>query len=412
MPTVMQSKLPKIGIIEPYESPTGIRWIRTDKIPIFDQNGVITGLIGFSEDITDSKKAQEALLESDRKYQELVEKLPEMVFEINTDGRVTFANSKAAEVLGYSQKELFSDFDATRFVAAEDVERSTKNMEKMFADGAPHSGEYAFVKRDGSRFPVLLISAPIVKDNRIVGARGIAVDLTERKEMERRLKENERLAAIGETAGMVGHDLRNPLQAIISELYLAESELDQMPEGQIKTVMKESLESINEQANYMNKIVSDLQSFVKPVEPYKQIVNLSELVTSTLTQIKFPNNIRISSEFEKAVTSNCDPQLLKRVLINLVTNSVQAMPGGGEIFVKAYSNGNGQVNIDVEDTGEGIPDEVKPKLFTPLFTTKSKGQGFGLAVCKRVVEAQGGDITFESEVGKGTKFTITLPKIS
>jgi signal transduction histidine kinase len=101
-------------------------------------------------------------------------------------------------------------------------------------------------------------------------------------------------------------------------------------------------------------------------------------------------------------------QLLKRVLINLVTNSVQAMPEGGELTIKAQANDE-KVQIIVEDTGTGIPEEIKPKIFTPLFTTKSKGQGFGLAVCKRVIEAQHGKVTFESQVVKGTKFIIELP---
>jgi len=100
--------------------------------------------------------------------------------------------------------------------------------------------------------------------------------------------------------------------------------------------------------------------------------------------------------------------MLKRVLTNLIQNAVQAMPNGGKIALGATSTG-GNVRITVEDTGEGIPEEAKAKLFTPLFTTKSKGQGFGLAVVKRLVEAQGGEISFESQQGKGTKFSVQLP---
>jgi len=100
--------------------------------------------------------------------------------------------------------------------------------------------------------------------------------------------------------------------------------------------------------------------------------------------------------------------MLKRAFINLIQNAVQAMPNGGTLKINAQRQGN-HVFISVEDTGEGIPEEVKSKLFTPLFTTKSKGQGFGLAVVKRLVEAQDGKITFNSQKGKGTTFTIQLP---
>ena len=103
-----------------------------------------------------------------------------------------------------------------------------------------------------------------------------------------------------------------------------------------------------------------------------------------------------------------DPDILKRVLTNLVTNAVQAMPKGGKLSINAYLEAK-DVFVTVEDTGVGIPEEVRSKLFTPLFTTKSKGQGFGLPVVKRMTEALGGSVTFESEVGKGTKFIIRLP---
>ena len=103
-----------------------------------------------------------------------------------------------------------------------------------------------------------------------------------------------------------------------------------------------------------------------------------------------------------------DPDIIKRVMVNLVTNAVQAMPKGGKLCIRAYQDG-GDTVLTVDDTGCGIPKDVSSKLFTPLFTTKAKGQGFGLAVVKRMTEALGGTVTFESEVGKGTKFFIRLP---
>lgn len=252
-------------------------------------------------------------------------------------------------------------------------------------------------------------------------------DITERKKVEgeldkyqkhleklvdektKQLMDSERLAAIGETAGMVGHDLRNPLQSIVGEVFLAENELKSVPEGDSKRSLRESIRCISEQAGYMDKIVSDLQTFVRPVEALKQIVDLKEFLSALLPQIGIPENVQTAVQVQEALTVVADPQLLKRVLINLLTNAVQAMPKGGKITIRAQAAGIGQVEISVADTGVGIPDDVKPKLFTPLFTTKSRGQGFGLAVCKRVIEAQGGTISFESQVGKGTTFIIHLP---
>ena len=347
--------------------------------------------------------------QSQERYEQLVEKLPEMVFEINANGEVTFANQRARELTGYSKEELEDNFDANRLVAPEDIERSKANMKLMFAGGMRQSNEYTWIRKDGTRFPVLLTSSPVMEEGKVLGARGIIADLTEHKRLEKQVQDNERLVAIGQTAGMVGHDLRNPLQSIIGEVYLAKSEIDSLPVGENKRCLQESVQAIEEQISYMDKIVSDLQTFMKPVEAKMEIINLESLITALLAQTDFPKNIQASTQIDDKLIVNADAQLLKRVLINLVTNAVQAMPDGGELIIKARTNDKKQIQIIVEDTGTGIPEEIKSKIFTPLFTTKSKGQGFGLAVCKRVIEAQGGTITFESEVGKGTKFIIELP---
>ena len=228
-------------------------------------------------------------------------------------------------------------------------------------------------------------------------------------EGEKKLLEAERLAAIGQTAGMVEHDLRNPLQTITGEVYLAKNELGRLPESAEKESLQESIEIIEQQVGYMDKIVSDLQDYVKPINPKKQTLNLKPLMFSVLAQANIPENVETSVQIENAQEVFADPELLKRVLINLVTNAVQAMPKGGELTLSAYTSDK-ERRIIVKDTGQGIPENVKPKLFAPLFTTKSKGQGFGLAVCKRVIEAHGGTITFESQEEKGTEFVVSLPK--
>ncbi len=222
-------------------------------------------------------------------------------------------------------------------------------------------------------------------------------------------KRTERLTIIGETAGMVGHDLRNPLQSTIGEVYLAKEELKKLPESEQKTNLQESISIIEEQALYMDKIVSDLQTFVKTIEVHKETFRLKQQVTSVLSQVDIPNNIQTTVHIDDQLTVNADQHLLRRVIINLVTNAIQAMPEGGKLSIEAKTIENGRVKVMVEDTGVGIPVEIREKVFQPLFTTKSRGQGFGLAVCKRVIEAHGGDIVFESQKGKGTKFIITLP---
>ncbi|XHH09176.1 MAG: nitrogen regulation protein NR(II) [Candidatus Bathyarchaeia archaeon] len=232
------------------------------------------------------------------------------------------------------------------------------------------------------------------------------------KRQKKQLKEAERLAAIGQTAGMVGHDIRNPLQAIICELYLAKTEIQDMAEDKIKDSIYESIAFIEEQVNYINKIVSDLQDYARPLRPDFDEVNVYEVVKTSISTITVPKNIHLQMQTDKQIPKiKLDPMLLKRVLMNLVTNSIQAMPKGGKLTIKTCMDAY-NLKISVEDTGVGIPPEVRHRIFQPLMTTKSKGQGFGLAVAKRLVEAQNGTIGFESERGVGTKFTISFPLTS
>jgi signal transduction histidine kinase len=229
------------------------------------------------------------------------------------------------------------------------------------------------------------------------------------EEKTRQLRDAERLSAIGETAGMVGHDIRNPLQAIIGELYLAKGELDSLPEGEAKDNLKDTVKEIEEQVTYINKIVTDLQDYAKPLAPCFEEVDLENAIQSVLSATPIPDAIKVTyfvkDGFPKLVI---DPSYTRRIFTNLISNAIQAMPNGGKLTINAHSKDNKEF-ITVEDTGEGIPEEAKVKIFKPLFTTKAKGQGFGLAVVKKLTDALGGTITFESEPGKGTKFTIELP---
>ena len=189
------------------------------------------------------------------------------------------------------------------------------------------------------------------------------------------LKNAERLAAIGQTAGMVGHDIRNPLQAITGDMYLIKEELKAMSEGESKQAVFESIDAVNENLTYIDKIVSDLQDYTRPIKPSIQEANPFELIEGTILTINIPKLIELTTEIkENSKAIKTDIAYPRRILTKLITNAVQAMPNEGKLTVKT-SKRKDKIVINVEDTGVGIPEEVKTKLFTPLFTTKSKGQG-------------------------------------
>ena len=234
-------------------------------------------------------------------------------------------------------------------------------------------------------------------------------DISGRRILEKQLQDQERLAAIGATAGMVGHDIRNPLQSMIGELFLSKKELENLPESAAKQYLAESIQSIEDNAFYINKIVTDLQDYAKPLTASIEETDFKKIVDDVLVTLKAPENITVSYTiepyFEKITT---DPSAMKRIMTNLCSNAIQAMPKGGKLTLNAALKGD-EVFIRVQDTGVGIAEEAKDKLFKPLFTTKSKGQGFGLAVVKKLTESLNGKVTVESKVGKGTQFILEFP---
>jgi two-component system sensor kinase FixL len=385
-------------------------------------------VISMFMDLTERKKAEQQLLASEKRYRRLYETTLDGINARDLKGRMIDCNQAYAKMLGYTKKEL-RNLTVQQLLPDKWHEQRERVVSKVLQTGRSIVFEREYRRKDGSVFPASVRTWRLTDGKgKVIGIWSIVRDISEQKahqkslekqaetlervveERTKQLKESERLAAIGQTAGMVGHDLRNPLQTVIGELYLAKSEVGSLPENDVKRNLRESIEVVEVQTAYMDKIVSDLQAFVRPIRINKNPLVLKETLNDVLTSIAIPANITMQMQVEDhCLQLKADQQLLKRVLINLVTNSVQAMPNGGKLTLKSQVNRDGQVSITVEDTGVGIPEKIKPQIFTPLFTTKPRGQGFGLAVCKRVIEAHGGTISFESEEGKGAKFTIQLP---
>jgi PAS domain S-box-containing protein len=394
--------------------------------------------IAVFENVTEHKKAEQALKDSlDKEHflAELVRNASVAVAVGYPDGRLGLFNEAFEKLTGYSSFELRKINWNTELTPPEYRKFEKAKLKEIHTTGCSVRYQKEYIRKDGSRVPIELVVNPFF-DNKgnVTHYYSFLTDITERKALQeklenkaaeveeyasrmeeladeraKKLKDAERLAAIGATAGMVGHDIRNPLQAITSDLYLIKSELSTTPECKTKAEVSESLEGIEKNIDYINKIVADLQDYARPIAPAAQEVDLASLCDSVLFKSGVPKNINATCKIEnEAKFFASDKDLLKRILSNLTNNAVQAMPNGGALTVHACKK-HGDIIITLEDTGVGIPEEIKNKLFTPMFTTKSKGQGFGLAVVKRMTEALGGFVTFESQVGKGTKFILCFP---
>jgi PAS domain S-box-containing protein len=360
-------------------------------------------------DITERKKADEALRRREEEFRALVQSSSDVVYRMSPDwkemrqlGGANFIPDTNEPSRNWTDKYIHPD-DQKYVWAAIQHAIKTKSIFEL---------EHRVIRVDGSLGWTFSRAIPLLdNEGNIIEWLGTAKDVTQRKNMEQQLQEKERLAAIGATAGMVGHDIRNPLQGMTSDVYLAKTELASLPESEEKKNVLESLDEIQNNINYVNKIVADLQDFARPLNPRTQETNIKTVFNEILAKNGYPKNVKVTVEVEeKAERIMADPHYLKRIAANLTLNAVQAMPEGGKLTIRAYAEKKtNDIVITVADTGSGIPEDVKPKLFTPMMTTKSKGQGFGLAVVKRMTEGLGGAVTFESTEGKGTTFTVRLP---
>jgi len=165
---------------------------------------------------------------------------------------------------------------------------------------------------------------------------------------------------------------------------------------------------IDKEINYANNIVKDLMDFSRVKKPDLKKVDLISSIQDAIAQLKFPENVTLTTKFSKVPTIEADPDQMRRIFQNITLNGAQAMPDGGELTVSTRKNSD-FVEVAFTDTGVGIPEENMEKLFKPLFTTKAQGVGLGLATCKNLVENHNGMIAVKSKVGKGTTFTVKLP---
>jgi PAS domain S-box-containing protein len=399
-------------------------WVNLN-VNLLHRKGKAMGALIFAQDTTKRKKAEEELKESEERFFKAFQLNPTPMAIAFTDGEFTDVNCSFERLTGFRRDEVIGKHGVGLGMYGEASERE-ELIRKLQQEGHVYNFPMTLKTKSMKQVNVLFSLEQIKLQNkpRVLGA---AIDVTEKEKLQNelekysrnleelvkqkteQLRETERLVAIGQTAGMVGHDIRNPLQAIVGDLYLASDDLRSIADSEEKDRVKESLMAIQKNVDYIEKIVSDLQDFVRPLKPMIGEVDLEGFVEGLLFKAELPENVEALCQVEENVkTVVSDEAFLERALGNLISNALQAMPDGGKLAVQAYREGD-DVVIAVQDTGVGVAEESKGKLFTPLFTTKSKGQGFGLAVVKRLVESLGGSVSFESEEGRGSTFRISFP---
>ena len=375
-------------------------------------------------------RAEQALkqrAEQLQRFMTMVDLANDSIIGRDLNNRITYWNKGAERLYGWGVAEAFGKMLHT-FLHTEFPQSLQEVDDRLFATGG-WTGELKHTTREGERI-IVECHQTLQHDEtgRPSAIFEINTDITERKQSEEKLKryserleelveertaqlkDAERLAGIGETAAMIGHDLRNPLQALQFALELELKYLNEMQaEAHADPHASKAAQlfaSMEQQIQYMDKIVGDLQDYARPIALELETVAVSTLITDVLASLPHTDHAKIITHMNDLQVT-VDPHLMRRVFANLILNALQAMPKGGALTINASAS-DYAVAINVHDTGVGIPEEMKDKLFSPLITGKAKGTGLGLAVVKRIVDAHGGQVTFESKEGKGTTFTVTL----
>lgn len=371
------------------------------RIPIGDKgdtfDAIATGLNTLAEELHASTVSRDYL-------ENIIRTMSDIMLVLTPDGLIQKVNRAAVELLGYREAELIGRplailFDQNAF--------KELDFARLIEKGSLKSIETTFRAKDDRKFAVSFSSSVMMTEGRHVeGVVCLAHDITERKMLEQeRLMRQQRLAQLGQLAGGIGHELRNPLGAIKNSVYFLDMALpDKDPE------IKETLEILGKEVVTSERIITSLLDFARSRPPIKRKVKINDIILETLARLSTPANIELLNRIPESIPpAMADPYQLDQVFGNIILNAFQAMPNGGRLTIQSTIMPSGYIAISFSDTGPGIPPENLQEIFAPLFTSKAKGIGLGLAICKTFIEAHEGSIEVQSEIDRGAAFTVRLP---
>jgi len=388
----------------------GTKWVEIEG-RVLDDEGTLTGLQLIATDINEKVEYRRKLEshvheqtrrleESEERFRSLSTKSLDAIIEVDLRGKITYASPAAEEISGYSIEEILS-MPFVDFLPPEELPR----VAQAFTQGI-ESGEletlYSFkIKRkDGTQVYAEVNVSPLFRDDEVSGFQTVIRNITQRLREEEELRDTERFLAAGKIASVLAQDLNDPLQKI-------KTALSQMEEDPKKA--DESRESMTEALSYAERLLDDLHRFIEDSPTQLSTVNIGQLVEETLMEFSIPESVELNIEIGGGVEEVLlDPSKIRRVLVNLVQNAVEAMLGGGELNISVEHDRENAI-IKVTDTGTGIPKFLLQDVFKTFVTTKETGMGLGLPYSKQAVESHGGTISVESDMGEGSTFTIKLP---
>lgn len=351
---------------------------------------------------------EEALRDEEESHRKGIENAPAPIFRISCeDSTILKANREAEKVTGFPRDEMIGKPIWTLH-PPEEHERLHQLSQEMHTQGYVGCEDLHLIAKDERIIPVSVYFG-IIEHRGEKTIQGIYMDVSDRRQLESQLIQSEKMAAIGQLAAGIAHEIRNPLGIIMNALYdLSEILTTDNPE------VREDLQIAKEEIVRAQEIITNLLEFSRESGAELEEVNINDLLRRTLRLMhKYlqTNNVRVITSFGKVGACDANQNALRQVFLNLITNAVQSMPNGGELRLRTHRSPGKNVLIEVGDTGVGIPAQHLSNIFNPFFTTKEPGQGtgLGLSIVHSVIKRYRGKITVQSKPNVGTTFVIELP---
>jgi PAS domain S-box-containing protein len=380
--------------------------------PVFDLENNMTNFISIKQDITDHKRAEEALRKSEEKYRSLVIASTQIVWQTDVNGDVVGDIPMWRAYTGQSERE-FQGRGWLNALHPADQERTAEIWAQAVKNNIPYDVEYRIRSHTGDYGYFIVRGVPIRdQDGIISGWIGTCTDITEKKRYENQLIQAEKHAVIGRMVGSVTHEINNPLQTITNCLYLIKQ--DMPPDSQ----MVEPLKMAFSETKRLSNLVSQLRPLYRPqVNLSLQQHDLLDIIDEVhnLITLHLVNSKVVWQSLAglKRCKINCVKEQIIEVLLNICMNAIESMqPDGGSLSVDLiFPKGKDQVGILLQDTGLGIDAEVLPHIFEPFITNKQNGMGLGLSISYDIILKHEGQITVDSQPGRGTTFTVWMPLV-
>ncbi|GAB4352306.1 MAG: hypothetical protein Kow0099_36540 [Candidatus Abyssubacteria bacterium] len=374
----------------------------------------VRGVIAVANDITEKRALESHVAETEEYLESLIDNANDIIYTLDTEGYITFLNKLGQEITGYkfvpSERAHYSGYVVNR-----DLAKNERHFQEALK-GKAQRYESAILGIDGRVLNVLINITPIRKETGVVGVLGIARDITERKQMEAQLLQASKMAAIGELAAGVAHEINNPVGIITGTAEQLQFLVENCHESREEVARRLSrhIETIREQAFRCKKITQGLLNFARRSEIHESSVNLAKLIEETSALVENRGLVEqktiVTEVADRMPCLTADPHQLEQVFLNLVNNALDAVERNGTVKVRVRAEEDFAV-IEVADDGVGIPEENLKKIFDPFFTTKpiGKGTGLGLSICFGIVQRMNGTISVVSKPHAGSTFTVRLP---